>query len=1154
MSSSTARRRSRSQTEDADEADAARYGRRSSPSLSDGYKKMRLRGGRGQPSQREEDDEDDSASERSSDEDHSFPDGDNDVPSQRTNGHVTSNGTPTPKFATGSIVRVKVENFVIYEKAEFLPGPNLNMVIGPNGTGKSSLVCAICLGLGYPASVLGRATSFGEFVKHGKEHAIVEVELQKRPEDRANYVIKLVINREDNTRKFSLNGREGTLKQIQHVTRQLRIQIDNLCQFLPQDKVAEFAGLNSVELLTRTLQAAAPEVIMEQQNSLKQLFDEQKLVSRQLETDAETLRGWETRQQGLQADVERLKEREQIQARVGDLTDARLVLDYDEKRRLFSECREHKRKAQARQRRLEERCAPSLEDVNLKQEYLKKVQDAFEARERRGKAAEQVLEKTISSIEKIQESIDSVGHKKSAERESWEAKKKQISGFRSRINQLEGQYKSNHYDFNPAEWNHKIREQRALLDHEIRDEKQELDTATADLKERGKIKQQERRTIQQELENLNSQEGQRFLQLRRTEPEVATAWEWLQQNGDKFEKQVFGPPMLTCSIKDKRYSNHVQSLLQRDDFLCFTTQTRNDHKLLTDQFFTTMKIAVTVRTVTADLASFRSPVSQENLGAMGLDGYALDFVEGPEPVLAMLCSEKKLHLTGVALKDISEEQYQRINDDEVINSFATGNTMYRITRRREYGPGATSTMSRSIRPGTYWTDEPLDMAAKNELEQRLQECERDFAEMKKRNDDFKAKAAALKEKIDEVKEAVKRLEDEKSTLQREFNQWKALPDKIGVLKSSLQTSLKDLNGTKQRLASFDDEVDKLALEKARRVLEHKKQLDVLRNANQAIFEAAVHALEAKSDVAALKERNSGIMQRLEEEKQSLLMLVRQAEKAKDEAKAAQNVIMELLSTGPDNAIDEERRDFLSGIKEGHTLETMDAEIETENAKLDLIHAADPGVLQEFERRARDIERGQRDKAKRERQLESLSQQIQDLKDTWEPAVDDIINKINDAFSYNFEQINCAGEVSVHKDEDFDKWAIDIRVKFREEEALQKLDQHRQSGGERAVSTIFYLMSLQAMAQAPFRVVDEINQGMDPRNERMMHERMVEIACNEHASQYFLITPKLLSGLRYDERMKILCVASGEHMPQEGGKLDFSRCVKIKRRLVAAAGA
>ena len=53
----------------------------------------------------------------------------------------------------GSIVRVRLQNFVTYTSAEFFPGPNLNMVIGPNGTGKSTLVCAICLGLGWSPQV-----------------------------------------------------------------------------------------------------------------------------------------------------------------------------------------------------------------------------------------------------------------------------------------------------------------------------------------------------------------------------------------------------------------------------------------------------------------------------------------------------------------------------------------------------------------------------------------------------------------------------------------------------------------------------------------------------------------------------------------------------------------------------------------------------------------------------------------------------------------------------------------------------------------------------------------------------------------------------------------------------------------------------------------
>lgn len=68
------------------------------------------------------------------------------------------------KFQPGSIVRVKLTNFVTYTAVEFYPGPSLNMVIGPNGTGKSTLVCAICLGLGWGPQV--RADWEAYFLQH----------------------------------------------------------------------------------------------------------------------------------------------------------------------------------------------------------------------------------------------------------------------------------------------------------------------------------------------------------------------------------------------------------------------------------------------------------------------------------------------------------------------------------------------------------------------------------------------------------------------------------------------------------------------------------------------------------------------------------------------------------------------------------------------------------------------------------------------------------------------------------------------------------------------------------------------------------------------------------------------------------------------------
>lgn len=60
-------------------------------------------------------------------------------------------------------------------------------------------------------------------------------------------------------------------------------------------------------------------------------------------------------------------------------------------------------------------------------------------------------------------------------------------------------------------------------------------------------------------------------------------------------------------------------------------------------------------------------------------------------------------------------------------------------------------------------------------------------------------------------------------------------------------------------------------------------------------------------------------------------------------------------------------------------------------------------------------------------------------------------------------------------QEYDKYGIRIRVKFHHSSQLHELTPHHQSGGERSVSTMLYLMALQELNRCPFRVVDEINQ-------------------------------------------------------------------------------
>lgn len=354
---------------------------------------------------------------------------------------------------------------------------------------------------------------------------------------------------------------------------------------------------------------------------------------------------------------------------------------------------------------------------------------------------------------------------------------------------------------------------------------------------------------------------------------------------------------------------------------------------------------------------------------------------------------------------------------------------------------------------------------------------------------------------------------------------------------------------RERRANINElqyEWDEAVLSRAQLAIQHAQSLEKISNAHQALLDRSIQLIEAESDVAGLKLRSAGIMESLEAEKLKVAEAKREREEASRQGKEMQAVVEQTFAADPG------MREVLTGLCEGKTSEELHIEAEAEEAKLELIHAANPNVMREFERRATEIARLRKKMEGSSDKLRRLTEQTEVLMNKWEPRLDELVDKISEAFAYNFEQINCAGEIRVHKDDDFDLWALDIMVKFRENEELQQLNAHRQSGGERAVSTIFFLMALQSLAQSPFRVVDEINQGMDPRNERMVHERMVEIACREHTSQYFLITPKLLTGLRYDPKMRVLCIASGEHMPREGRKLDFKRCLQVQKGLMAAA--
>ena len=402
-------------------------------------------------------------------------------------------------------------------------------------------------------------------------------------------------------------------------------------------------------------------------------------------------------------------------------------------------------------------------------------------------------------------------------------------------------------------------------------------------------------------------------------------------------------------------------------------------------------------------------------------------------------------------------------------------------------------------------------------------------------------------------------------------------------------------------------------------------MEGIRIAHAEVIEAEIAYLEAKSDYEVLSERNKTVKERLETMRTGIQRLNKVVSECEKVAKEMHKEVMALTDVmGKDEALGK----FIRSYNDQHpdlTVQSLEDDIGSEQAKLDLMHEGDGSIIARFEERAKKIDKLRDRLAKIEEGLAETDGKIAELKARWEPELDRLVALISDSFAFNMQQINCAGQVGVHKaGNEFDDWAISIQVKFRESEPLSQLDAHRQSGGERAVSTIFYLMALQALTRSPFRVVDEINQGMDPRNERLVHARMVAIATGTDdwrppenllrptaaaaaadgrrrrggdansddisdnddqpviradtdaeddddadnapaqpqmraadggtgiagaaGSQYFLITPKLLHELKYEEGMKVLCIASGELMDDYANADPKSHAVSFEKAI------
>ena len=105
----------------------------------------------------------------------------------------------------------------------------MNVVIGPNGTGKSTVVCAIVLGLAGNPKLVGRETNVGAYVKEGRDKARIEIVLK----DVGTKTISIV-RQFDRLNKsiWTLNGKHANQAEVLRLTKSLNIQVHDFLYYI----------------------------------------------------------------------------------------------------------------------------------------------------------------------------------------------------------------------------------------------------------------------------------------------------------------------------------------------------------------------------------------------------------------------------------------------------------------------------------------------------------------------------------------------------------------------------------------------------------------------------------------------------------------------------------------------------------------------------------------------------------------------------------------------------------------------------------------------------------------------------------------------------------------------------------------------------------
>ena len=1023
-------------------------------------------------------------------------------------------------YVPGAIMRVEMHNFMTHRDVVFEPGPRLNVILGPNGTGKSAFVCAVCIGLGGHPKLLGRAGQLGEFVKRGEDSAYTEIALRGRKVGQPIVVRREFKNRDGGSSVWRLNGIVVKYERVMSEMAGLNMQLNNLCSFLPQDRVVAFSTLNPQELLIETEKAIGNAEMFNEHEQLKAMKEAIRDLERSVEQKKNRMEKLTRDNEALQRDVERLQERDDLVKEADAMSSKKPWLQFESQKEQFmliKNAHEAQKQKVLDIRAEHAKHQPKHAEIDaMSKESVARVSAIIASHN----ATKDKIKRCDGKFTKLSGEQDALDRKLAGERKDASELKEKIQRRLRMIRENEEELKN--VPEVPTDLAERLKDVKDRSNTK-NDEMRSVEMKIQDLRAQVRPHQQAFEGLKDQLRRIDSVRDKKVEQLskHRHFARLKEADDWVQSKKQAFHGRVFGPLIAEIEVSDPVHLKMIEQHHGPHVLGTFIVTDPRDERMVSEQM---KKYNINVW-MPRQINNFVPGVISSELRNAGVL-CTMDNVFKADPIVKQSLNDThricRVHvgdnsLTSSSVNDI----FQAGLSDNIY--CAKGVYMH---RRSRYDRSA-STMSQSeLRPSRLFVSE--SSTSRQDIVNKLAQAEKKYCEV---DDEIKA----LSQQSVGIRQELQQIMNERKLLNMKAQEPEAKRKKLLTKISHNKQLLKE----DEKAASVED-IEKRYEEQSKKLTGNRVEaamdlIDQVLLSHKICSEANVECLIGVERLVRTQRQTeiiSAIELRFTAEREKRDDFKERLKTARDQLAAKKQEAMDIAPLTP-----EIQEQFARWPK---TIEELDNEIKTKREQADAILCQNPSALVEYKNRTKEMSDLTKTLETESALLAGKQSEIQVVKDRWLPKLQRIIAKISERFADNFAHIACAGQITLAGDgsrehggfgDEFKDYSLEIRVKFRANEEMHLLDSHRQSGGERSVSTMLYMIALQGFTSAPFRVVDEINQGMDARNERKVFKRMVEAASVPGTPQCFVVTPKLLTQLTYSEDCTVMCIFNGPHVHQ-----------------------